>query len=72
MPSDKRTLITAKVMGLIFSLFDVTSARHVPFSIPQYVQCIHHGLTSVLLVSNSSLLTAKGVNLVVACDGFPS
>ena len=29
--------ITAKAMGLIFSLFDVASARQVPFGIPQYV-----------------------------------
>ena len=49
MSSDKRNLITAKAAGLIFSLFDVTLAREVPFNIPQYVQCILHGLTSVLL-----------------------
>ena len=49
MPSDKRNLITAKATDLIFSLFDVASAREVPFGIPQYIQCILHGLTSVLL-----------------------
>ena len=49
MPSEKRNSITAKATGLIFSLFDVASARQVPFGIPQYVQCILHGLTSVLL-----------------------
>ena len=50
MPSDKRNLITAKAtMGLIFSLFDVALAREVPFGIPQYIQSILHGLTSVLL-----------------------
>ena len=49
MPSDKRNLITAKATGLIFSLFDVASARQVPFGIPQYTQCILHGLNSVLL-----------------------
>ena len=48
MPLDKCNSITAKA-GLIFSLFDVTSAREVPFGIPQYVQCILHGFTSVLL-----------------------
>ena len=31
MPSDKCNLITAKATGLIFSLFDVASAGHVPF-----------------------------------------
>ena len=49
MPSDKHNSIKAKATGLIFSLFDVTSAQQVPFGILQYVQCILHGLTSVLL-----------------------
>ena len=69
MSSDKRNSITVKPMGLIFSLFDVASAQEVPFGIPQYVKCILHGLTNVL---HSSLLTAKGVDLAVARDGFPS
>ena len=69
MPSDKHNSITAEATGLIFSLFDVASAQRVPFGIPQYVQCILHGLTSV---SHSFLLTAKSVDLVIACDGFPS
>ena len=42
MPSDKRNSITTKAMGLIISLFNVASAEHVPFGIPQYVQCILH------------------------------
>ena len=46
MPSDKHNSTTAKATGLIFSLFDIASAREVPFGIPQYVQCILH---SVLL-----------------------
>ena len=72
MLSDKCNLITAKAMGLVFSLFDMASTDHMAFGIPQYVQCILHGLNSVLpFVSHSSLLTAKGVNLAVACDGFP-
>ena len=49
MPSDKRNSITAKAMDSIFSLFDVASARQMPFGILQYIQCILHGLTSVLL-----------------------
>ena len=49
MPSDQRTFITAKAMGLILSLFDIASAREVPFGIPQYIQCILQGLTSILL-----------------------
>ena len=72
MPSDKHNLITAKATGLIFSLFDVALARQVPFDIPQYVQCILHGLTNVLLcVPHLSLLTAKSVDLAIARDGFP-
>ena len=62
----------AKATGLIFSLFNVASAQQVPFGIPQYVQCILHGLTSVLLCVHSSLLTGKGVGLAQAHDGFPS
>ena len=49
MPSDKRNSITAKATGLISSLFDIALVRHVPFGILQYIQCILHGLTSVLL-----------------------
>ena len=49
MPSYKRNSITANVMSLIFPLFEVALAREVPFDIPQYVQCILHRLTSVLL-----------------------
>ena len=49
MPSDKCNSIMAKATGLIFSFFNITSAREVPFGIPQYIQCILHGLTSVLL-----------------------
>ena len=44
-----RNLITAKAMGLIFSLFDITLSQDVPFYQPQYVQCMHHGLSFVLL-----------------------
>ena len=65
MPSDKHNLITAKATDLIFSLFNVASAGHVPFGIPQYIQCILHDLTSVLLC-----VPSKGVDLVVARDGF--
>ena len=49
MPSDKRNSKIAKATGLIFSLFDVASAGHVPSGILQYIQYILHGLTSVLL-----------------------
>ena len=49
MPSDKSNSIMAKATGLIFSLFDVASAREVPLGIPQYIQCILHELASILL-----------------------
>jgi len=67
MPSDQHNAIMTKVIGLIFSLFDVASAQEMPFGIPQYVQCILQGLTSVF---RSSLLTVKKHFLVVARDGF--
>jgi len=49
MPSDSRNSTMAKVTGLIFSLFDIASARKVPFAIPPYMQCILHGLTMAFL-----------------------
>jgi len=48
-PSDQHNLIMAKATGVIFSLFGIPSAWQVPFGIPQYVQCILQGLTSVFL-----------------------
>ena len=72
MPSDKHKSITAKPTGLIFSLFDVASAQQVPFDIPQYIQCIIHGLTSVLLCVPFIFADSEGVDLAVARDGFPS
>ena len=71
MPSDKRNSITAKATGLMFSLFDVASAREVPFGILQYVQCILHGLISVLLCVPFIFADSESVTLAVAHDGFP-
>ena len=48
MPSDKHNSIAAKATGLIFSLFNVTSAQEVLLGLLQYIQCIVHGLTGVL------------------------
>jgi len=42
----------------------------VPFGIPQYVQCILQGLTSVLLCIPFIFTDSESVDLVVACDGF--
>ena len=72
MPSDKRNSIMAKATGLIFSLFDVALAREVPFGIPQYVQCILHGLTSVLLCVPFIFADSEKCQLMVARDGLPS
>ena len=47
--SGKCSSIMAKAMyGLDVSLFDVASSRDVPFGIPQYIQCMHHGLNFVI------------------------
>ena len=73
MPSDKCNSIMAKATGLIFSLFYIALAREVPFGIPQYVQCILHGLIDVLLCVPFIFADSKKCDSsVVACDGFPS
>ena len=59
MPSEKHSSIMDKVMGLIFSLFDVASAGHMPFGILQFVQCIPQGLTSVLLCVSFIFVDSK-------------
>jgi len=58
-----------KAMGLIFLLFDVTSACEVIFGLSQYV-CILHRLTSVLLSVPFIFVDRESVDLVVALDGF--
>ena len=61
MPSDKRNLIMAKATGLIFHcstllLPDMRLLQYLPVS---------------SFVSHSSLLTVKGVDLVIVHGGFP-
>ena len=46
--SGKCNSIMAKAMGLMFSLFNVASSRDMPFGIPQYIQCMYHGLNFVI------------------------
>jgi len=70
MPSDQHDLIMAMATGLIFSLFDVTSAQEVPFGIPQYIQCILHGLTSLFLCVALIFAVSKSIDLVVARDSY--
>ena len=54
MPLDKHNSITTQVTGLIFSLLNVVSAGHAFFI----------DLPVSYFVSHSSLLTAKGVDVV--------
>ena len=51
MPSDKHNSITAKGMGLISSLFNVTLSRDVPFYQLLQFPCSHHGSTKAYLCS---------------------
>jgi len=67
MPSDSCNSTMAKATGLIFSLFNVASAREVPFAISLYMQCILHGLTTALFVS-IHLCSSRKVS--IARDGF--
>jgi len=49
MPSDSHNSTMAKATDLTFSLFDIASAREVPFAMPMYIQCILHEVTRALL-----------------------
>jgi len=64
MPSDSRNSTT----GLIFSLFDIASAREVPFAIPLYIQCLLQGLSTAIPFI---FFTTKSVNLVVGTWWLP-
>ena len=73
MPSDKRNSITAKATGLISSLFNVASARDVPFRQLQQLQCICHGATFVLLKDPLYLFPYSSTTWVTICgtrNGF--
>ena len=70
MPSDQHDLIMAMDTALIFSLFDVTSAQEVPFGIPQYIKCILHGHTSLLLCLPLIFADNKSIDFVVAHDCY--
>jgi len=64
MPSDSRNSTMAKSTGLIFSLFNVASAREVPFAIPLQMQCSLHRLTTAFI----HLCSPQKVS--IARDGF--
>ena len=59
----------AKPMGLVISLFNIASAWEVPFGKTQYVYNFYD-LPVSSFVLYSPLLTANGVDLVVAHDGL--
>ena len=71
MPSDKHNCVTAEAMGLVFSLFDVASAREVLLANYSTYNAFFIDLPVSPFVFHSSLLTAKDVDLVVhTCDDF--
>ena len=72
MLSDKHNSIMAKATGLIVSLFDVASIGHVSLAYRSMYNAFFMDLPVSSFVSHSSLLTVKGINLVVAHDGFTS
>ena len=51
MPSDKRNSMTAKAMGLIYSLSNIALSRDVSFRQPLQFHCSHHGSTKAYLCS---------------------
>ena len=77
MPSDKHNSITTQATGLIFSLLNVASAGHtfatgLIFSLLNVASTGHAffiDLPVSYFVSHSSLLTAKGVDVVA---GLPT
>ena len=56
--------------GLIFSVFNVASVQEVPFGIPQYIQCILQGLTSILLCVPFIFAESEKCDLVARRDVF--
>ena len=69
MPSAKYNSTMDIAMGLISSLFDVTSHQDVPFHQPQYVQYTHHGLSfvPVLFAHNARCSFIRDSALVASC-----
>ena len=55
---------------LDFSLYDVASAQEVPFCTSQYVQCIIHRLTSVLLCVPLIFADSEKCQFGSTHDGF--
>ena len=72
MPSDKRNSITAKDMGLIFHCLTSLQLDRCLLAYRSTCSAFFMDLPVSSFVSHSSLLTAKSVDLAVACDGFLS
>ena len=70
MPLDKCNLIMAKAMGFIFSLLLQPDTFLLAYRSTYNAYFMDLAVSSFL--SHSSLLTSKGVDLVVARDDFPS
>ena len=72
MPSDKCNSITAKAMDLIFHCLTSLQLDTCLLAYCSTYNAFFRDLSVSFLVFHSSLLTAKGVNLVVARGGFPT
>ena len=72
MPSDKWNLITATATGLIFHCLTSLCPERCLLAYRSTYNAFFMDLLVSSFVSHSSVLTAKGVDLAVAHDGFPS
>ena len=72
MPSDKRNSIMAKATDLIFHCSMLLQPDWCLLAYCSMYNVFFMDLPVSSFVSHSSLLTVKSVDLVIACDGFPS
>ena len=72
MPSDKSNLIMAKAMARSFHCSMSLQLDTCLLAYRSTYNAFFMGLPVSSFVSHSSLLTVKGVDLAVACGGFPS
>jgi len=59
-------------MGLISSLFNITSSRYVPFPQPLQLQFLHHGSIKVYLFFPFALIPFSTTVLVTICGSTAS
>ena len=72
MPSDKCNSVTAKATDLIFHYSALLWPERCLLAYHSTYNAFFMDLPVSSFVSHSSLLTAKSVDLAIACDGFPS